>query len=245
MPGLSDAQTMVAFTRAVEDSTRALDGFARGVGRGGGFGGADRPGAGPGFAGGAAEEGGGIGGVAASIANPLLATGVGAAAAAASAIGGAALSAVGSGLITQSRGGDFGEGAIGQLNQIVGALPFVGEFSGIAAANRAESGVVGQLNALTDPIARFGGDPSGLRSALAPYYLEQQQRIEANHEQNSIAAQSARQESGAPSVTNENVETALTVAGFLTSPIAAAAIALNNAGFDPLDPGSFDFGAGQ
>lgn len=117
-----------------------------------------------------------------------LGAGVGAAAGAV----GLAVSAGTAGLVNQSRGGSFSEGAQRSLLQAADrAIPLgLSDALGIGQASRTLAGAEGDLNSITNSIARHAGagavDP-GIRQFLAAQNVEQNRRIQEDRDLNAAA----------------------------------------------------------
>lgn len=128
---------------------------------------------------------GGIGGIASKFAKrTALGLGVGALG-----LGGKAIA---DGVLGASRGGDFGASAAASLNRAAASIPIAGELGGFSALNRVTKGVEGDLNSITNSIARYGGSGSirpEVRKILASEFSEQNRNVELDRQANSAASE--------------------------------------------------------
>lgn len=148
-------------TSAVKDNTRAIK---RGGGPGGARGGLPgATGGAPGASGGRKARGG-LAGRLGNVASLAKAAGPLALAAGGAAVAGSVASAVGKGVISATRGGDFGASLARTAVNAVSKIPFIGEFTGAAESVRVLEGAESDLNAATSQAARILG-PGAITNA--------------------------------------------------------------------------------
>ena len=118
----------------------------------------------------------------------------GAAAAGALGIAGAAaaggIALAGAGAVEASQGGTFGGGAARAALAGAAKIPILGELTGAAPAARIAQGVQGDLNAVTNQVARFAGAGAvtpRARQFLARTLTEQNKNVEADRQANKAA----------------------------------------------------------
>jgi len=98
----------------------------------------------------------------------------------------------GQGVVSASHGGTFGGGAARAAINLPGQIPVVGglaaELLGTGPASRIASGTQGDLDSLTNEVARYGGPISPkIRSTLAANFAQQNKNIEADRQANTAA----------------------------------------------------------
>lgn len=106
----------------------------------------------------------------------------------------AAAQAGGAGLVSAFQGGTFGGGVARSLQQQLAGVPVLGELAGAAPAERVLAGTQGDLNALTNQVARFAGAGAitpQVRRMIAGQLRGQQENLERDRQAN--AAETAAQ----------------------------------------------------
>ena len=153
-------------------------------GGGGGVGGLALPGAG----GRGAAAGGRAGALRGLVGKVVKRTAVGAAIATA----GLAAKVGADALVQSSRGGDFGASAAASLNRVAARLGPIGELGGFAPLNRVTQGVQGDLDSVTNQIARYGGEGAiqpEVRKILAEEFSRQNRNVELDRQKNQAASE--------------------------------------------------------
>lgn len=186
------AAALAKNTATLEKSMRMAGGAGAGVGGGRGApalpGGRPAPGAPRGGGAGLLGRLGGLGGIARAI--PGLA-----AAAAGTAVVGAAGKVAGAGAISALQGGDFASGAARSIVGLAAKIPFLGEATGAAALDRTLQGTESDLAGRTREVDRILG-PNALDQQFREQLARQQAVYNANEEvgrqRNAIATNRAQ-----------------------------------------------------
>jgi len=111
--------------------------------------------------------------------------------------GGAALAAgtaaalfAGGGAVNVRDGGGFATGGMSKLTGLAQHIPIFGELSGAAGTARIQTGAAGDLNSLTNSIARYGGADAvtpKMRAYLADQMISQNRNMDKDRRRNAAS----------------------------------------------------------